>query len=239
MALTGEIAKLTQPITYRRAWRKVQRRLHPIAVAPLLAQIDQTRLDAMRREHLAAARSYVSYRQHYVKYLEVERFLRLNIARVQDLKLHRSPPLDVLDIGCGGGFFLFILKHFGHRGLGLDTEEIPMFTDLIDLFGLERKIATVRAFEPLPDLGRKFDWITAFSTAFNGSVGQDWRWGVAEWEFFLDDLAHHLKPGGRIFFGLNPAYDGHYYTPEILALFLRRGARVEREDVLIAPTRIA
>jgi len=26
----------------------------------------------------------------------------------------------VVDIGCGGGFFLFVAQAFGHRGLGLD-----------------------------------------------------------------------------------------------------------------------
>jgi hypothetical protein len=38
----------------------------------------------------------------------------------------------------------------------------------------------------------------------------------------------HLKPGGRIFFGLNPCYASEYYTPEVLNLFLARGAAVER-----------
>ena len=33
----------------------------------------------------------------------------MNRERVQDLKLHRTSPQRVLDLGCGGGFFLFIL----------------------------------------------------------------------------------------------------------------------------------
>lgn len=235
MKLTHKFAKLTRPLTYRRAWRHAQRILHPIPLRPLMAQVDQARLQLLRERHLTAAEEYVSYRRHYVKYLDVERFLQLNIARAQDLNLHRSPPKDILDIGSGGGFFLFIAQQLGHAGLGLDTEEIPLFGDLFALFGLERKIAVVRAFEPLPDFGRKFDLITAYSTAFHGSVGQTWRWGVGEWEFFLGDLERHLKRGGRIFFGLNPSYDGNYYTPEILQLFLRRGARVERENVLFPP----
>ena len=234
MKLSHKLAKIAQPLTYRRAWRRAQRSLHPVPLAPLLGQIDQERLRALREKHVPAAKGYVTYRQHYVKYLEVERHLRMNIARAQDLKLQHSPPQDILDIGCGGGFFLFVLKHLGHRGLGIDTDEIPMFADLAQLFGVERKIVTVRAFEALPDLGRRFDWITAFSTAFHGSPGQDWRWAVPEWEFFLDDLKRHLKPGGRIFFGLNPSYAGAFYTPEMLELFLKRGARVERENILFS-----
>ena len=53
----------------------------------------------------------------------------------------------------------------------------------------------------------------------------------------MSDLERHLKPGGQIFFGLNPAYQGNYYTPEILEVFLRRGAAVERENVLFPPKR--
>ncbi|MGI8436210.1 MAG: class I SAM-dependent methyltransferase [Chthoniobacterales bacterium] len=235
MKFGHKVAKIAQPLTYRRAWRKAKRVLHPLPLAPLLAKVDQKRLAELRAEHLEGAKAYAAYRQHYVKYLDVERHLQMNIHRVQDLGLHRSSPKDVLDIGCGGGFFLFILQQLGHTGLGIDTNEIPMFTDIVDLLGVKRKIAAVRAFEPLPDLGRKFDWITGYSTAFHGSVGQSWRWGVPEWTYFLDDLRRHLKPGGRIFFGLNPAYDGGYYTPEILHLFLARGAQVERENVLFPP----
>ena len=194
----------------------------------MLAKIDQRRLAEIQARHASSS-------EFYAKYLDVPRYLELNIRRVQDLKLHRSPPQDVLDLGSGGGFFLFILKQYGHRCLGLDTDESPIFSELTELFGVPRKIWTIKAFEPLPDLGQKFDWITAYSTAFQGAHMHSWRWGAKEWEFFLDDLDRHLKPGGRIYFALNPSYAGEYYTPEILDLFLRRGAAVERENVLFPP----
>jgi SAM-dependent methyltransferase len=226
LKFSHKIRKLGDALTYRRAWRRVQRCLYPISLRGLMAKIDQDRLRAIQTR-------YASSREHYAKYLDVERYLRLNIERVQDLKLHRAPPQDVLDLGCGGGFFLFILKQFGHRGLGLDIDEFLLFRELTELFGVPRKIWTIQAFEPLPDLGRQFDWITAFSPAFQGTHNQSWRWGVAEWKFFLDDLEKHLKAGGRIFLGLNPCYSGQYYTPEILDLFLSRGGTVERENVLL------
>ena len=235
MKLSHKVAKIAQPLTYKRAWRKVRRKIYPIPLPPLLAKIDQGKLAGLRDKHTRSSQDYVNYLQHYVKYLDVETHLKLNIARVQDLQIHRSPPQDVLDIGCGGGFFLFILKELGHRGLGLDTDEIPLFADLIDLLQVERRIHAVRAFEPMPELARKFDWITAFSTAFHGVEGQSWRWDVAEWEFFLGDLRRFLKPGGRVFFGLNPSYGGDFYTPEMLALFRRTGATIERENILFPP----
>jgi SAM-dependent methyltransferase len=225
MKFSHKIKKLADPLTYERGWRRVYRRLNPIPLRPLMARIDQVRLHAIQER-------YASSQDHYAKYLDVERYLKIDIRRVQDLKLHRAPPQDVLDIGCGGGFFLFVLKQFGHSCLGLDIDEFPLFTELTGLLGVPRKIWTIRAFEPLPDLGRKFDWITGFSTAFAGTHFASWRWGTEEWRFFLDDLGGYLKPGGRIFFGLNPCYDGHYYTPAIRELFLSRGAVIERENVL-------
>jgi len=90
----------------------------------------------------------------------------------------------------------------------------------------------ISAFEPLPNLGQKFDWITAFSTNFYLYHPSKERWGAAEWDFFLGDLQQHLAPGGKIFFGLNPLYSGEYYTPELRDLFISRGADVERERIL-------
>src|SRR5437588_843995 len=82
--------------------------------------------------------------------------------------------------------------------------------------------------EPLPDLGRKFDLITAFSIDFNRISKQEWWWGPEQWAFFLDDLSHHLNPGGRVFLALNPGGPKkEFYTPELLDFFLSRGASVE------------
>lgn len=232
MNFSQKLAKLAQPLTYRRAWRRVRRTIHPISLAPLQARIDQKRLRALQAQHGSPPPDAPEDWRHYTKYLDLEKYLKLNIKRVQDLDLHRSAPLDILDIGCGAGFFLFIAQTNGHRGLGLDTGGIPIFDDLVELLGIDRVITRVSAFQSLPDMPRKFDLITAFSTAFQGGK-KTWRWSAAEWEFLLNDLAKHLKPGGRIFFGLNPVYEGDYYTPEIYDLFIRLGATVERENVLL------
>jgi len=67
----------------------------------------------------------------------------------------RSAPKRVLDLGCGGGFFLFILKGLGHSVLGLDVGLVSLFTELLELFGVPRVVWRIEAFEPLPDLGQK------------------------------------------------------------------------------------
>ncbi|MDB6147393.1 MAG: uncharacterized protein JWO45_1057, partial [Spartobacteria bacterium] len=190
---------------------------------PLLASLDQERVRGIQAR-------YASSPVQIAKYADIERWMKFNIERVQDLQLHRSAPQDMLDLGCGGGFFLYICRQLGHRCMGLDLEWFPVFTELLDLFQIERKIWEIKAFEPLPDLGRKFDWITAFSTGFNRVKKSPWR--SREWEFFLDDLRKYLKPNGKIFFALNPeGRGGRYYDDELRNFFLSRGAQMERERI--------
>jgi 2-polyprenyl-3-methyl-5-hydroxy-6-metoxy-1,4-benzoquinol methylase len=224
MKLSHKIRKLAQPLAYRRAWRRAQRIIFPLPVEPMLASIDRQRLREIQQRYAGSAADYA-------KYADVERWLRVNRKRVQDLKLHRSPPRRVLDLGCGGGFFLFILKRFDHSVLGLDMDQFPLFTELLDLFGVQRVVWTIKAFESLPDLGQKFDWITAFSINFNLHYPMEQLWGPEEWDFFLRDLQQHLAPGGKMFFALNPTFGRDYYTPELRDFFLSRGATVERERI--------
>ena len=206
--------------------------IHPIPLRPLLAKIDPDRLRALEARSAAVSSDSPSLWRHYSKYLDVRKHLQLNIRRAQDLNLHRLPPQDILDIGCGGGFFLFVAQGLGHRGIGVDVGGIPLFDELVDLLQIDRLEYKVTALETLPDFGRNFDLITAFATAFHGGREDAWRWGEREWDFFLANLKRLLKPGGRIFFELNAAYQGKYYSPEILHIFLQHGGLLERGNVL-------
>src|SRR5437867_9520823 len=226
MKISRKILKFTQPLTYRRGWRRAQRSIFRVPLGPMVAKIDRERAREIQQR-------YANSTAGYVKYANIEPWLRLNRERVQDLNLHRSPPKRVLDLGCGGGFFLFILKNLGHSVLGLDVERVALFTELLALFGVPRVVCRISAFEPLPDLGQKFDWITAFSVNFNLYHPSKKRWGTKEWDFFLRDLQHHLAPGGKICSGLNPQYDGDSYTPELRDFFINRGASIERERIFV------
>jgi len=159
----------------------------------------------------------------YAKYADIEVWLRLNRERVQDLRLLRSSPKRVLDLGCGGGFFLLILKTLGHSVLGLDTERVPLFTELVDLFDIPRIIWTIKPFEPLPDFEGKFDWITAFSVSFNVDRSTGRVWGSQEWDFLLRDLQRQLVSGGKLFFGLNPRHAGNLLHARITRFLLEPG----------------
>ena len=193
-------------------------------IAPFLAKIDQDRLRDIQRRYAGSS-------DRYTKYADVERWLRINIRRAHDLKLDRGKPKQILDLGCGAGFFLFVAKHYGHAGLGLDVDDFAVSNELIGLFGIERVKWRIRALQPLPNFGRQFNLITGFSTAFNRSEGESRGWSADEWSFFLDELNQRLEPYGEIFFEINSGKDGRYFSGEIRELFLRRGGRVNGEFV--------
>jgi hypothetical protein len=113
----------------------------------------------------------------------------------------------------------------------LDIDEFPLFRELTDLLQVPRVVWTIRPFQPLPDFGRTFNLITAFSTRFNRDQEDRHVWGVKQWSFFLDDLATRLKPGGQVFFEINSGKVTRYYPDEVKELFRNRGATLERDYV--------
>jgi SAM-dependent methyltransferase len=139
--------------------------------------------------------------EDWPKFLDLERWVDVNIRRICRLEIDLMLSKRILDLGCGTGYFLYIAQLLGHEGLGLDLDELPMFGDLTRLLGVRRVIWEIKAFDPLPDALGKFDLITAFLICFNRHKQTD-VWGVREWEFFLDDLARHLTPRGRVWLEL-------------------------------------
>jgi SAM-dependent methyltransferase len=220
MKLHRKLAKLARRETYRRGWRRAQRSVFRLPLEPVLAGLDQNRLGEIQKRYAGE------------KYADVDQWLRVNRERVQDLKLHRSPPQRVLDLGCGGGFFLFILKRFGHSVLGLDLDESSLFKELLEVFRVPRTVFRIQPFESLPNLHQQFDWITAFSIGFDRYRATNSRWGPGEWDFLLRDLQWRLAPGGKIYLTLNPLPNGDYLTSELRDFFSKRGADIERERIL-------
>ena len=219
MKMSRKLGKLISREAYRRAWRRAQRSILRLPFGPVLAGIDQNCLRDIEQRYSGS------------KYADVDHWLRVNRERVQDLKLHRARPQRVLDLGCGAGYFLFILKRFNHSVLGLDVDRSPLFTELLDAFGVPRIVFEIKPFQPLPNLRQQFDWITAFSIGFDRHGESRARWGVKEWDSLLRDLQRQLAPKGKIYLTVNPLADGSYLATDVRDLFLRRGADIERERI--------
>ena len=193
-------------------------------IRSFLAKLDRRQLSEIQKRHAGSS-------ARYAKYADVEHWLAINLPRLQELKLDAAAPQQILDLGCGAGFFLFLAKQSGHLCVGVDVGDYPLSNELIQLFGIERLTWRIRAFEPLPELGRQFDLITAFSAAFNRNEDETRGWTLDEWEFFLNDLNRHLRPGGQILLEINSGKDGRYFLPEIREFFVKRGAQVDGERV--------
>ena len=165
------------------------------------------------------------------KYLDLPTWFSANLQRIRDLELDLGRRRSVLDIGSGSGYFLYICGLLGHDALGLDIDDTPMFNETIALLNVKRVLWRIKKFVPLPDLGKKFDLITAHMICFNNHKVPG-LWGVAEWDFFLDDISRFLAPRGRIWFELNREFDGTCYTPELKDFFESRGAEVISHRVI-------
>ncbi|HYJ07280.1 MAG TPA: class I SAM-dependent methyltransferase [Chthoniobacterales bacterium] len=235
MQLSYKLRKVLSGDAYTSARRHVKQWF--IGRAPLrfdAAKITQT-IDREKFQQI-----YDRYAMHdpgdeWPKYLEIERWMEINLKRVRDLGLDLGGRKRVLDIGSGTGYFLYICQYLGHDVLGMDLDEERGFTEMVDLLGVKRVIYRVEAYQSLPDLGKKFDVIAAHMICFNGHKS-DKLWKIPEWEFFLDDLAErHLAPGGQVCLELNREYDDSLYTPELKEYFEARGAEIHTQRVLFNP----
>jgi SAM-dependent methyltransferase len=215
-------------------WEHASRWTHPVSSRRILATIDQAELLKLR--------DHYPYRPNARKinaYEDANYWVGVNVKRVQDLWLDRSPPLHILDLGCGPGYFLYLCRLFGHEGLGLDPDDEPFFRGTTKFFGVSRIVGRIDARAPLPDLGKKFDLVTAHRVCFHRITrrenGEWLEWTEADWKFFINDIrTNFLNPDGRLLLEFNRRADGSsFFTPELRAFFESQGARIVRWKALL------
>jgi SAM-dependent methyltransferase len=235
MRLSHKLAKLANPRTVRSAKQHLGRILltrrfvFRLDAGKIIASIERPEFQAIY-ERYAVENPGGSWR----KYLDLKRWVAINLRRVRELELDWGRRKHILDIGSGAGYFLYICQWLGHDALGLDIEDVPMYAEMFEALGLKRVLWRVEAFQPLPAFDRKFDLITAFMICFNGHKSPA-LWGPKEWSFLLDDLETRLNPGGRIRLGFNQENDGTFYTEELRRYFIARGARIDQHRVTFGP----
>ena len=149
--------------------------------------------------------SYVGF-DGPLKFLDCAYWLYQKGMLALQLGLHRSAPLRLLDLGTGGGHICAISNTLGHEAIGLDVE-FDVYRDICEMLDVRRVVAKVERRQPLPDIGGRFDLITALSVVFDGLPGGEF-WSKDDWRWFLDHLIKdHLRPGGRIYVVLNAFID--------------------------------
>src|SRR4249920_2891537 len=60
------------------------------------------------------------------KFLDLDRWLEVNLARAEKLGLNEPRNLKVLDLGSGAGQFLFVCNSLGHEVIGVDLPEAEL-----------------------------------------------------------------------------------------------------------------
>jgi len=221
-------------------WEHLCRWRHPVSARRILATLD--------RAEFARLRECYPYRPNARKinaYEDAAYWIGINVERAQDLWLDRTPPLRILDLGCGAGYFLYVCRFFGHEAVGLDTDEEPLFRGTTELLNVHRVISRIHPRVPLPDFGDKFDLVTAHRVCFHRitrAENGEWNeWTPAEWNFFINDIrTRFLKPNGRLLLDFNLRPSGaSFFTNELRDPFLSQGARIFRSKALLAadPTR--
>jgi SAM-dependent methyltransferase len=220
---TGEAWDSLLDAYYR--WRR------PLSAAGMVRELEKKGFERIRAKY-----ANPDDKKGWPKYVDAGHRLDLAIKQARSVQLDRRKPLRVLDIGSGAGYFLFVCKQLGHSVLGLDLDWPPMYAEMFDMMEMPRCVWRIEPFQPLPDLGSRFDFLTGFAVCFN-SHGSDHVWAMKEWEFLLNDVEKNvLSASGEVYFELNPEPWG-YYTPELVEFFRRRGARVEGKKVLFKTRR--
>src|SRR5713226_2801715 len=235
MRFSRKLQKLLSPELFASAFEHLSRLTHPVNRRRILDTLDRAQFEKLRDQY-----PYRPGSPRINRFEDVVYWIEINIERAQDLWLDRTPPLRILDLGCGAGYFLYVCRYLGHQGLGLDTDDEPLFRGATDLLGVRRVISKIHPQVPLPDLREKFDLVTAHRVCFHRidrAADDDWNeWKPPDWKFFIDDVrARFLRPDGRLLLEFNPRRDGSlFFTPELRALFLAQGAHIFRSKALFS-----
>jgi SAM-dependent methyltransferase len=233
MRLSRKVRKLFSRELLESFWEHAGRRMHPVNVRRILATIDCTELARLRERYPPRAVSLNRFEDaHY--------WVGINVERAQDLWLDRTPPLQILDLGCGAGYFLYVCRFFGHQAVGLDAHTDPFLRATTELFNVRSVISRIDRRVPLPDLGTRFDLMTAHRVCFHRIRRADKteasEWTPYDWEFFIDDIrTRFLERNGRLLLDFNPRAGGRsFFTPELREFLLSLGARIFRSKALFA-----
>jgi len=197
--------------------------------ASLLEGLDLSVLEAIRRSanDIKPTNKFANYNSRLAKAWKQVRWLNLD----------QSPPIEILDIGLGAGYFLFVSQRLGHSAVGLDRPGFHVWKQVHQWLGVRSVDHMVMPNTPLPALGRS-DLVTAFYCPFNYLDSERRFWTLAEWSFFFDHLRDDvLKPKGRVALELKgaPGEENQMRDPAFMQLCFDRGAVLKKQLLTFDP----
>lgn len=190
--------------------------------------VGRTDLEDLYRRAVPSGADHI---EHFYgeKYLNLQRFMTRHMGYVKALGLDRSPPLRILDIGAGAGFFCFAAAAHGHAPVALQPpQEFHVgdglnFVAMLNWFGITQSTQAIQKQTPIgldealtaPDGSpRRFDLITAFAMMFNymgREAGEDTQgdyWSAEDYRFLFKDLLRFLAKDGRVNLKFNSTVEG-------------------------------
>ena len=152
----------------------------------VLSKVDISKLEKLKQKYSKNDLKYLNYSFEIpYKMTWATRYLMLEFQQKK----------DILDLGCGPGWFPFIAKHFGHNVKCCDIpneagESAILFEEILHALDLKKDYPFyIKPQEKIPSKIGRFDIITGLGMAFHHG------WHINDWYFFLDDIIYnHLKP---------------------------------------------
>lgn len=242
----AQLRRLVPVAIRHRIWQ--HRSLHAVGELPgalrrLVGNIEPTLdVEALRRLRHA----HLHGPQEIEELCDHRRKLEIAIVKALVAGLHHGPRRRILDLGCGGGYFVAVCRHLGHA---CDATEVPpsrLSLDTADAYAAVRAALRIGATIDLAIAANtpidvaalapaSYDLITAHKVCFNGHM-RPAVWSISEWRFFVTDICRFLAPGGRLVIELNEdvtRYGGRRWYDAELAEYFARVGQVARAWITI------
>src|SRR2546430_16958333 len=116
----------------------------PLETKRVIETIDPAAFEQIRRRYAVENPG-----GHCRKYLDLDRWISINIRRIREIEPDLARRRHILDLGCGAGYFLYIAQLLGHSGIWLDVDFVPMFSDVPRLLVVRPLVYRIRPFDPL------------------------------------------------------------------------------------------
>src|SRR5260370_27320 len=128
MRFSRKLQKLLSPDLFASAFEHLSRRTHPVNRRPILDTLDRAQFEKLREQY-----PYRPGSPRINRFEDVVYWIEINIERAQDLWLDRTPPIRIVDLGCGAGHCLYVCKYFVHDRRRFERATAPLFLALAAL----------------------------------------------------------------------------------------------------------